>query len=350
MKNVISAFIVLLLLFTLACNETSNVDVDDNGIKKYIFYTEATDEGGNIYMIDLENNQDSLLIISAVLFSPPNNNKIVYTSIDTTNQKCAITTSDINGQNKNELVSGEGIFLTCLSPDASKILYFVRDDLVEIHVMNFDGTNDLVLVKYEQITDDYFPVAKFSTDSKKVAFITQGEDEDTLYTINCNGSNLSIAGIADGLRLGIDWSPDGTKIAGIVIEDENQINIRSFDVDGTGSDLLTTDGIYKVKPAFSPDGSLIAYFQDVCDIHVINSDGSGHRKLTDNKGDDNDIKFIYPTWSPDGKYIVYPSTQNPEGGDIYFGDELRTVDVKTGDIKTYATGKQIFNGYMYFTK
>ena len=352
MKIVISTILTILLIVIVACNETSNVV--ENGKKKYIFYTEGTDTSINIHRIDMESNQDTLLINFAFLMSSPVNNRMVYTSIDFNGEIGTIITSDINGQNKNVLVSGEGVFFSHLSPDASKVIYFIRgtdeDYPVEIHVLNFDGTNDLKLYSYLQSTDDYLPVAKFSSDSKKIAFVTHGfEDNDSLYIINTDGSNLTLIGIADGLPLGIDWSPNGKKIACTVVEDEHQINIRSFNTDGTGSKLLTTDGDYKVKPVFSPDGSLITYYQDVCDIHIIHSDGSGHKKLTNNTGNDNDIKLMYPTWSPDGKLIVYPSTENSDGGDIYFGDELRTIDVSTSEIKRYAVGKQVINGYMYFT-
>ncbi|MFH0894193.1 MAG: hypothetical protein V2A54_07145, partial [Bacteroidota bacterium] len=260
MKTVITTILTVSLFFIMACNDSSNVI--DNGKKKYIFYTEMTDDGGNIHRIDMENNQDTLLISSAILFSSPVYDLIVYTSIDTINKIGTIVTADINGQNKNLLVSGEGVFFAFFSPDASKLIYFVRgtdeEYPVEIHVLDHDNTDDLKLYTYLQSTDDYLPVAKFSPDSKKITFVTHGfEDEDSLYIINSDGSNLTLAGVAHGLPLGIDWSPDGKKIACIVIEDENQFNIRAFNADGTGSDLLTTDGAYKVKPVYSPDGSLI---------------------------------------------------------------------------------------------
>lgn len=81
-------------------------------------------------------------------------------------------------------------------------------------------------------------------------------------------------------------------------------NIWVMDADGDNEKQLTfghNDG----QPAWSPDGTLIAFYRytndpDGEDIHVMNADGGNIKRLT--KGPETDV---HPTWSPDGKRIAF---------------------------------------------
>jgi Tol biopolymer transport system component len=76
-----------------------------------------------------------------------------------------------------------------------------------------------------------------------------------------------------------------------------------MDADGENQRLLIpTDGGW---PAWSPDGSQIAYFGRMDgnpEIYVVNADGTNQRRMTDNQIDDWE-----PSWSPDGEWILYTS-------------------------------------------
>ena len=61
----------------------------------------------------------------------------------------------------------------------------------------------------------------------------------------------------------------------------------------------------KTDPAFSPDGTKIAFVathDGDAEIYVMNIDGTGLKRLTDNEHVD-----AVPTWSPDGRRIVFVS-------------------------------------------
>jgi tol-pal system beta propeller repeat protein TolB len=93
------------------------------------------------------------------------------------------------------------------------------------------------------------------------------------------------------------WSPDGTKIA---YERSNRIFVK----DTRNGEALRLSADYGNGPAWSPDGTRIAFASERDgdqEIYTMNSsDGSGGRKLTNNHNHD-----VHPSWSPDGTKIAF---------------------------------------------
>jgi Tol biopolymer transport system component len=78
--------------------------------------------------------------------------------------------------------------------------------------------------------------------------------------------------------------------------------------DGSNPLRLTTNTVADTEPAYSPDGTRIAFTRSG-DIWVMNADGGGAVVITGTEGPDSD-----PAWSPDGSQIVYVSNQTVSGG------------------------------------
>jgi len=76
------------------------------------------------------------------------------------------------------------------------------------------------------------------------------------------------------------------------------------DASGIGSNprRLTTDAEAENYPSWSPDGKTLVYQRDYngAAIYAINADGTGERRLSPTPGFD-----VTPSWSPDGTKIVY---------------------------------------------
>lgn len=101
------------------------------------------------------------------------------------------------------------------------------------------------------------------------------------------------------------------------------ISIHRIGIDGTGRRQLTTNA-HSREPALSPDGSRIAYISRIgndYDIWLMAADGTSKIRLTDGKGNERD-----PSWSPDGKYVVYSFQGNIFKTDVSTGSTLELTN------------------------
>lgn len=104
------------------------------------------------------------------------------------------------------------------------------------------------------------------------------------------------------------------------------LDIYAMRPDGTDIIRLTeTAGFWNNGPDWSPNGEHISFFRChfvapplivECDIWVMNADGTGEAPLTTTPG----ALELFPTWSPDGKHVLFSRFTPAGGSDLFVMD------------------------------
>jgi Tol biopolymer transport system component len=128
-----------------------------------------------------------------------------------------------------------------------------------------------------------------------------------IATIDPDGSNPTP--LTSAREVSPAWSPDGTKIAFSWLNPAaGNRDIYVMNADGTGVTQLTTDPLSDVNPSWSPDGTKLVFTSNRADdgngnhlneIWTMNADGSNQTQLT------HSVRADFGDWSPDGSRIAY---------------------------------------------
>jgi Tol biopolymer transport system component len=191
--------------------------------------------------------------------------------------------------------------------------------------MNADGSGQ------RQVTRDAIPVwgSSWSPDGRRLAFVSgvQGKvnpGEYDIYVVNVDGSGQQQLTNNPGVDREAAWSPDGRTIAFTRLVPNTrrpkglpwQTELYVMNTDGSGQRKLArmSDRDASYSFSWSPDRRRIAFVSDRDgndEVYVIDTDGSGLRNLTRNPARDG-----HPVWSSDGRKIGFVSSR---GGnrDIY---------------------------------
>jgi TolB protein len=229
---------------------------------------------------------------------------------------------NVDGSAQHPLIASFGEnFGPVLSPDGSRIAFVsTRDGQSEIYAANADGSNQL------RLTDASFPdlAPVWSPDSTRIAFTRTignfvSEFNTDVYVVPAGGGEATRLTTDFAVDQHPSWSPDGSRI---VFESlgENGSRLMSVAPDGSNLREVIDASDQPTDPTWSPDGTKLAFsklvnhrpveneeLDDNRDIYVVNADGTGEARLT--TGESVDFK---PAWSPDGGLIAYVSIPSRE--------------------------------------
>ncbi len=153
-------------------------------------------------------------------------------------------------------------------------------------------------VIYEKITGD---VGVFST---RIAYITKQGPRFALQVADADGFNPQTIVTSNEPLLSPAWSPDGTRIAYVSLENRKPVVYIQSLATGQRHVVANFRGSNSA-PAWSPDGRRLAVTltrEGGSQIFLINPDGSGVQRVMSSPAIDTEANF-----TPDGKSILFTS-------------------------------------------
>jgi len=141
--------------------------------------------------------------------------------------------------------------------------------------------------------------------TQRIAFASGGG----IYVMSASGADA--APLVSSARFTADWhpawSPDGAKLAFVSNRDANA-QIYVVNADGSGLARLTNNAASDQEPVWSPDGTKIAFASSRdgrFEIYVMNPDGSGVTRVSSEQAEE-----FEPSWSPDGARIAFTTVRD----------------------------------------
>lgn len=317
---------------------TAPASVNGNNFQKW--QRNGTDWSGSVSTTIVMNGPQTM---TAVYITPPT---LTVTSVNpNSGVNITVTPNDTNGAGngttsftrKYPLFSG--VNLTAPMTVGTSTFWkwqvdgvdYVQSQLATI-TMNGDHTATAI---YVTVTPTPTPTPVPGAAAQPIAFVKPGNGGGTdIFLTNIDGSSVVNLTDAAGDDTQPAWSPDGSRLAYTCLRQPDgsigttrRICIRN--ADGTGFAVLSHTLAHDFAPVWSRDGSQLAFttftpgFQSV--LSIMSPDGTGRFPI-------NIGGAANPDWSPSGSSLVFEITSAIWTYDRFF-NQMLLLSNKTGDAR-----------------
>jgi Tol biopolymer transport system component len=207
------------------------------------------------------------------------------------------------------------------SPDGSQLAYASNETAsrgIGIFVAAADGSGAVNILEGGNQLQDSGLSLSWSPDGSRIAYVGTelGTGQSGVWTVSRDGTDKLL--VLEGHWEAVSWSPNGERLLlSGVPADAKPFDLYTVRLDGSGLLQLTDDELVERTPSWSPDGRRIVFAERTVqfdnqdygqDVFVVDADGSHLRRLTEWEGFDS-----FPVWAPDGKWLAFASDRDATG-------------------------------------
>jgi len=325
----------------------NNLNAWKSSATKYLLKLEHKNSYFNVFLYDVDTNATINNFRSAILKTPELtareissrvyniltgkkaifNTKIAF--IGTKDKRKNLFIMDYDGKNIKQITFFKSIIV---SPAWSPCNNFISYSRYRTMKKNNLMTTSLDLFIYDlkenketAIVSGYSSSgSSWSKDGENIVFTSNIKGDPDLFLYNIKTKRIVELIIQRGIDVEASFSNDNKKIVYSSSKFGNP-HIFTYELDTKKETRLTFTGKYNSSPAWSPTANSIVFAalddpfnekKSLFDIFLINPYNiKDVQRLTIASGNNEN-----PSWSPDGRHLVYTSTRNG-GSDIYFINE-----------------------------
>lgn len=197
------------------------------------------------------------------------------------------------------------------------VRYRLLDTMKSSNISGFSQVagQDRMRVAAHKIADDIYEklIGVRGAFSTRIAYVTKAGREYRLEVADADGEGTQVALRSNEPIISPAWSPDGTKVAYVSFEHKKPV-VYVQDLTKSQRTIVANYKGSNSAPAWSPDGHRLALAlsrNGFTQIYITNADGTGLRQLTNTSGIETE-----PQFSADGHYIYFTSDRSG-GPQIY---------------------------------
>lgn len=176
-------------------------------------------------------------------------------------------------------------------------------------IMDQDGQN----LRYLTGGENLVLTPRFNRNNREITYTSYERGQPHVLRLDLTTSRTEVVGNFPGMTFAPRYSPSGRAII-MSLQEESASNLFEMDLVTRQIRRLTTTPAIDTAPCYSPDGRQIVFESDRGgrkDLHVMNADGSNLRRITSGDG-----RYSTPVWSPRGDLIAFTKQA---GGNFLIG-------------------------------